>query len=241
MLGKTKMDATEKVGVRLQPQNKWYRYIALAQMIVFAVMHLVLGMYFAFVSSEYVNHPGFTANIKAHRNLDQICAIVCFVLFVVGLRVFYGLMKHKKITVLYYVYMAVAAILPVVYLVVSDAYVFNAILEILETGYPEFFEGEETSWITYCVGVEFGAWANGGEITNESEIVLDYLSRIGAEAGAVVALADFDLSGLINEFRADMYVWNKFELFAIINAVLSVVFAVCGFIFLPFKKKATEK
>ena len=98
MLGKTKVETTEKTGVRLQPQNKWYRYVALTQMIVFAVMHLILGMYFAFVTSEYANHPGFAATIKAHRNMDQICAIICFALFAVGLSCFYGLMKHKKLS-----------------------------------------------------------------------------------------------------------------------------------------------
>lgn len=237
MLGKTKVETNEKVGARLQsPKNKWYRYVALVQMIVFAVMHLILGMYFAFVSSEYANHPGFTAKIDAHRNMDQICAIICFALVVVGLRCFYGLMKQKKISVLYYIYMAVSAVLPILYIAMSGNYINDAMVAVLEEGFPEFFEGEETGWITYWVGIEFGAWANGGDITYESEIILDYLSRIGEEAGAVVALGDFNLRGLLNEFRADMYVWNRFELYSIINAALTAVFAVLGIVFLPFKK-----
>lgn len=242
MLGKTKVESTEKGGVRLQAKNnKWYRYVALTQMVVFAVMHLVLGMYFAFVSSEYANHPGFTAKIDAHRIMDQIFAIVCFVLFVVGLRCFYGLMKQKKISVLYYVYMAVSAVLPILYIAMSGNFVADAMVAVLEEGYPEFLEGDETGWIAYWVGIEYGAWANGGDITYESEIILDYLSRIGEEAGAVVALSNFNLNGLLKEFRADMYVWNTFEIYAIINAVLSVVFAVCGIFFLPLKKSKLFK
>ena len=237
MFGKTKMDVTEKEGVRLQsPKNKWYKYIALVQMAIFAVVHLVLGIYFAFVSSEYANHPVFTANIQAHRYLDQICAIACFALFVVGLRCFFGLVKDKKISVLYYVYLAVSAVLPILYLVVSGNLVMDAMMSVLEEGYPEFLEGEETGWMVYCVGIEFGAWANGGEITYESEIIADYLGRIGEEVGAWVALSDFNLSGLISELRADVHAWNKFEMFSLINAVLSVVFAVCGIFFLPLKK-----
>lgn len=242
MLGKTKVETTEKARVRLQPQNnKWYRHVALVQMIVFAVIHLVLGMYFAFVSSEYANHPGFAAKIDEHRILDQICAIVCFVLFAVGLRCFYGLLKQKKISVLYYVYMAVSAVLPILYIAMSGNYITDAMVGILEEGYPEFFEGDETGWITFWVGVEFGIWPNGGEITYESELVLDYLSRIGEEAGAVVALDDFNLSGLLGAFRADMYVWNRFELYSIINAVATAVFVVCGIFFLPLKKSKLFK
>lgn len=237
MLGKTKVETTEKAGVRLQPRNnKWYRYVAMTQMIVFAVMHLILGMYFAFVTSEYANHPGFAAKVETHRNLDQLCAVICFALFVVGLRCFYSLMKFKKISVLYYIYMAISAILPIVYIAVSGSLITDAMVAILEEGYPEFLEGEETSWMVYWIGIEFGAWANGGEITNESEIILDYLSRIGEEAGAVVTLGEFNLKGLLGALKDDMYVWNRFELYAIINAVVSAVFIALGFIFHPVKK-----
>lgn len=236
MLGKTKVDTTEKGGVRLQSKNnKWYRYTAQVQMLVFAVMHLVLGMYFAFVSSEYANHPGFTAKIEGHRNLDQICAIVCFVLFVLGLRSFLGLRKTKKISALYYVYMAVSAVLPFVYLFMSANYVVDAMMGLLNESIA--IEGQaDTNEIVFWAGIEFGAWANGGDITTESEIILDYLSKIGEEAYAWVNLADFNFGGLIKLFRIDMYSWNKFELFAIINAVVTVAFVVCGFVFLPLKK-----
>lgn len=237
MLGKTKVETTEKAGARLQPQNnKWYRYVALTQMIVFAAMHLILGMYFAFVTSEYANHPGFAAKIEAHRNMDQICAIICFAFFAVGLSCFYGLMKHKKISVLYYIYMAVSAVLPIVYIAVSGNLITDAMMTVLEEGYFEFFEGEETSEMVYWIGIEFGAWANGGEITNESEIILEYLSRIGEEAGEIVALGDFNLKGLLGALRDDMYVWNRFELYSIINAALSAVFIVLGVVFRPVKK-----
>ncbi|MBR4290659.1 MAG: hypothetical protein IKT52_08475 [Oscillospiraceae bacterium] len=205
-------------------------------MIVFAVMYLILGMYFAFVTSEYANHPGFAATIKAHRNMDQIFAIVCFALFVVGLRCFYGLMKQKKIPALYYVYMAISAVLPILYIAMSDNFITDAMVSILEEGYPEFLEGEDGGWMVYWIGVEFGAWANGGEITFDSEIVVDYLSRIGHEPGVWVDFADFNLSGLLAEFRADMNTWNKFEVYSIVNASLSVVFVVCGIFFLPLKK-----
>lgn len=242
MLGKTKVDMAEKSGVRLpSPKNKWYRYVALVQMIVFAVMHLVLGMYFAFVSSEYANHPGFTAKIEAHRNMDQICAIICFALFAVGLRCFYGLLKHKKIPVVYYVYMAVSAVLPVLYIAMSGNYITDGMVAILEQGYPEFFEGEDTGWMAYWIGVEFGAWANGGEITYESEIVLDYLSRIGEEPGAWVALSDFNFNGLLNAFRADLDSWNKFEVYSVINIAVSAVFVAGGIFFLPLEKSKLFK
>ena len=227
----------------LGKNNKWYRYVTQAQLIVFAVMHLILGMYFAFVSTVYANHPGFAAKIEDHRNLDQICAIICFVLFVVGLRIFGDLRKNKKISVLYYIYMAVSAVLPFVYLAMSDKYITDAMMETLIAGYPEVIvEGKgDANWITFWSGVEFGAWANGGEITNESQIILDYLSNIGVEAGAQVEMAEFDLGGLLAQFRAEMYSWNKFELYAIINVVVSVVFAVGGIVFLPLKKfKKTE-
>ncbi len=237
MLGKTKMETTEKAGVRLQSQNnKWYRYVAMTQMIVFAVMHLILGMYFAFVTSEYANHPGFAAKIEMHRNMDQICAIICFALFAMGLRCFYSLMKFKKLSVMYFVYMAVSAILPIVYIAISDNLVLDAMMAALEEGNPEFFEGAETREVVYWIGIEFGAWTNGGEITQESNEILDYLRRIGEEADTIVALGDFNLKGLLGEFRNDLNVWNRFELYSIINAALSAVFIVLGFIFHPVKK-----
>lgn len=222
----------------LGKNNKWYRYVTQAQLILFAVMHLILGVYFAFVTTVYANHPGFAAKIEDHRNLDQICAIICFVLFVLGLRFFGDLRKSKKISVLYYIYMAVSAVLPFVYLAMSDKYITDTMMETLIASYPEVIaEGKgDASWITFWTGVEFGAWANGAEITHESQIIADYLKGIGVEAGAQVELANFDLSGLLAQLRADMYSWTKFEMYAIINVVATVVFAVGGIVFLPFKK-----
>lgn len=240
MLGKTKMDTTEKSGAKLQGKNnKWYRSVAQVQLLVFAAMHLILGMYFAFVSSVYANHPGFTAEIKAHRYMDQICAIVCFVLFVLWLRLFLGLRKNKKISVLYYIGMAVSAVLPFVYIAMSDKYILDTMMETLVVGYPEVIvDGQgDASWIAFWTGIEFGAWANGAEITHESQIITDYLSNIGVEAGTQVEMAKFDLAGLLAQLRNDMYNWNKFELYAIINAAVTAVFAVAGVIFLPLKKK----
>lgn len=222
----------------LGKNNKWYRYITQAQVIVFAVMHLILGMYFAFVTTEYANHPGFAAKIEEHRNLDQICAIICFVLFVLGLRFFGELRKIKKISVLYYVYMVVSAILPFVYLAMSDMFLVDAMKDTLIAGYPEVIvEGKgDASWITFWTGVEFGAWTNGAEITHESQIITDYLKNIGVEAGAIVDMAEFDLSGLLAQLKVDMYSWNKFEVYSIINAVVTVVFAAGAVVFLPLKK-----
>ena len=230
------VEVTEKGGVRLQPKNhKWYRVISLVQMAVFAAMHLVLGLYFAFISSEYVNHPGFTTRIEAHRNLDQICAIVCFALFVIGLRLFYGLLKQKKISALYYVYMAVSALLPIAYLLISSVCVTNAMAEVLNEVVA--IDGQaDTNELVFWGGIEFGAWANGGEYTVEHDKIFDYLARIGEEAYAWVDLSDFNMSGLVRELRNEMYNWYKFELYAIVNAVLSVAFVVCGAIFLPKKK-----
>lgn len=239
MLGKTKMDTTEKSGARLQGKNnKWYRNIAQVQLLVFAAMHLILGVYFAFVNSEYANHPGFAAKIEDHRNLDQICAIVCFALFVLCLRLFFGLLKDKKISLLYYICMAVSAVLPFVYLSMSDMYIVDAMKETLVAGYPEVIvEGKgDANWIVFWTGVEYGAWANGGEITHESEIIVDYLSKIGVEAGAQVDMATFDLGGVLAQLRNDMYSWNKFELYSIINAAVTAVFVVDGIVFLPLKK-----
>jgi len=201
-------------------------------------MHLILGIYFAFVSSEYANHPGFTAKIENHRNLDQIFAIVCFVLFVLWLRLFLGLKKDKKVSLLYYIGMAVSAALPVVYIAMSDKFIVDAMMETLVAGYPEVIvEGQgNANWIVFWTGVEFGAWANGAEITHESQVIVDYLSKIGVEAGAQVEMAKFDLGGLLAQFRTEMYSWNKFELYAIINVVVTAVFVACGIVFLPLKK-----
>lgn len=218
MLGKTKM-AEAQSGAKLQANNKWYRYVTQAQVLVFAAMYLILGMYFAFVSSEYANHPGFTAKIKDHRNLDQIFAVAYFVLVAFCLGFFVGLRKYKKISVLYYVCMAAAAVLPFVYFALSDAYITSAMKDTLVAGYPEVIvEGKgDANWITFWAGIEYGAWANGGEITHESQAIADYLSKIGVEAGAQVELAKFDLGGLLAQFRNEMYSWNKFELYAIIS------------------------
>ena len=236
MLGKTKVDATEKVGARLPAKNKWYRPVALVQMGIFAAMHLILGMYFAFVSSEYINHPGFTTKIEQHRNMDQICAIICFALFVIGLRLLFGLLKQKKISIVYYIYLAVSAVLPLVYLAMSGNYVVDAMMEIMNETVA--IDGQaDTNELVFWTGIEFGAWVNGADVSTESEIILDYLSRIGEEAYAWVNLSDFNLSGLIGEFRNDMYAWNKFEVYSIINVVLSAAFAVLGVVFLPLKKR----
>lgn len=243
MLGKTELDTTEKGGARLQTKNnKWYRYIALAQMLVFAVIHLVLGMYFAFVSAEYANHTGFTAKVEAHRYLDQIFAIVCFALFVLDLRLFLGLKKNKKISLLYYICMVVSAVLPFAYLLISDKVIVNAMTEILTTGYPEVIvEGQgNANWIVFWTGVEYGAWSNGGEITHESQAIVDYLSKVGVDSGAQVELAKFDLSGVLAQLRAEIHSWNKFELYTIINAAVTAVFTVCAAIFIPLGKKVKE-
>lgn len=238
MVGKTKMD-----GPKLQAKNnKWYRYITLAQLLVFAAMHLILGMYFAFVSSIYANHPGFTAKIAEHKRLDTVFAVVCIVLFVLWLRLFLDLKKNKKISVLYYISMAVSAVLPFAYLGMSSTCLADAMRDTLVAGYPEVIvDGVgDASWITFWSGVEFGAWANGGEITHESQVIADYLSKIGVEAGAQVELAKFDMGGLLAQFRNEMYAWNKFEVYAIINAVVTAAFVACGIVFLPLKKFAKK-
>lgn len=232
MAGTTKVDATQKGGARLQAKNnKWYRYVSLVQMAVFAAMHLILGIYFAFISSEYVNHPGFTTKIAAHRNLDQICAIVCFALFVIGLRLFMGLQKQKRVSFLYYIYLAVSAALPILYLVMSNGLVVDAMIEILNESTAIDGEAEVNELVKWA-GIEFGKWSNDVD----PEEILDCIARIGEEADAWVNMADFNMSGLISYFRNSMYNWNKFELYTIINAVLSVVFGVCGAILLPKKK-----
>mgnify|MGYP006923403281 CR=1 FL=1 len=54
MLGKTKMDGTPKGGTKLQTKNnKWCRYVVQAQTLVFAAMHLILGVYFVIVFLAY--------------------------------------------------------------------------------------------------------------------------------------------------------------------------------------------
>ena len=244
MLGKTKVDGAQEGGVKLQAKNnKWYRYIVQVQLLAFAVMHLILGMYFAFVSSEYANHPGFSAKIEDHRNMDQICAVICFVLFVLWLRLFLGLKKDKKISVTYYIGLVVSAALPFVYLVMSDNYIIDAMKETVAANYPELFvEGKgSVNDITFWAGFEFGMWQNSADFTSESQLILDYLAKIGAENGAQVELAKFDMAALIEEFRIAKYSWNKFELYAIINAVVSAVFAACTIIFIPLKQSKLAK
>ena len=244
MLGKTKMDGAQAGGVKLQAKNnKWYRYIAQAQLIVFAVVHLILGMYFAFVSSEYANHPGFTTRIEDHRNMDQIFAIICFVLVILWVGLFVSLKKDKKISAMYYIGMAVAAVFPFVYLVASNNYVVDAMRDTLLASYPELFvEGAgNVNEITFWAGFEFGMWQNSSEMSGESQIVLDYISKIGAQSGTTVELAKFDVAGLVQAFRNAKYGWNKFELYAIINAVLSVAFMACSVFFIPMKESKLLK
>lgn len=244
MLGKTKIDGALKGGAKLQAKNnKWYRYIVQVQLLVFAVMHLILGIYFAFVSSEYANHPGFTARIEDHRNMDQIFAIVCFVLFVLWLCLFMGVRKNKKISLLYYIGMVVSVVVPFVYLAMSDNYVIDAMKETIAAGYPELFvDGKgSVNEITFWAGFEFGMWQNGSEITSESQIVLDCLSKIGVESGAEIELAKFDMAGLVDHFRVVKYNWNTFELYAILNAVVSAAFVACTIIFVPLKQSKLAK
>lgn len=237
MLGKT--DVAQNAGARLGAKNnKAYRVVVLAQLLVFAAMYLILGMYFAFVSTEYANHPGFAAKIKDHRNMDQIFAIIYFVLFILSCTLFGSLKKNKKISVLYYVAMAVAAVLPFVYNAMSNGYIVDAMRETLVAGYPDVIvDGKgDAGWITFWTGIEYGAWANGTELTHESQVIVDYLKNIGVEAGAQVDMAEFDLAGLLAQLRNDMYSWNKFEMYAIINAVVSVAFAACTAFLIPLKK-----
>ena len=239
MLGKTKTDGAQNAGARLGAKNnKAYRVITQVQLLVFAAMYLVLGLYFAFVSTEYANHISFTARIEDHRNMDQIFAVIYFVLFVLSCGLFGSLKKDKKISVLYYVCMAVAAVAPFVYNAMSNNYIVDTMKDIMMTGYPEIIEDGkgDASWITFWTGIEYGAWTNGSEITHESQIIVDYLKNIGVEAGAQVDMAEFDLAGLLAQLRNDMYNWNTFSLYAIINAVVSVAFAVGAALLIPLKK-----
>lgn len=239
MLGKTKMDGAQNAGAKLGAKNnKWYRRVTRVQLLVFAAMYLILGMYFAFVTTEYANHPGFAATIEAHRNMDQIFAVIYFALFITCCGLFGSLRKGKQISVLYYVVMAAAAVLPFVYCAMSDSYIVETMRDNLVEKYPEVIvDGKgDAGWITFWTGIEFGAWANGGEITHESQVIVDYLKNIGVEAGAEVEIAKFDLGGLLAQLKNEMYSWNKFELYAIINAVLSVAFGVCTAIMIPLKK-----
>ena len=225
----------------LGKNNKWYRGILQVQLIVFAAMHLILGMYFAFVSSMYANHPGFSAKIEDHRNLDQIFAIVCFVLFVLWLNQFMAVRKNKKVSVLYYISMVVSVALPFVYFAMSDAYIVEAMRATLETNYTDIFAAGkgEADAVAYWAGFEYGLWAEGAEAAHDS--IVAYLGNIGVESGAEVELAKFDLAGLIDQFRDAKESWNKFELYAIINAAVSAVFVVCTVIFVPLKKSKLFK
>jgi hypothetical protein len=243
MLGKTKTDVAQAGGMKLQAKNnKWYRYLLHAQLLVFAVVHFVLGMYFAFVTSEYANHPGFAATIKDHRNMDQICAIICFVLFALWLRCFLGMLKDKKISVLYYIAMAVSVVLPFVYTAMSDSYILDAMRNVLAGDAELIIDGVgNVNEITFWTGLNYGMWINSAEFTSESQLVLDYLGKLSLESGAEMELAKFDLKALLDMFRVDKYSWNKFELYAIINAVVSVAFVAGTAILVPLKKNLLTK
>jgi len=266
MLGKTK-DGAQATGARLQAKNnKWYRYVAQVQVLAFAVMHLILGVYFAFVSSEYANNAGFTGQLstyrgmietnlkanlldiceilervceqlEAHLYMDQICAIICFVLVALWLDMFGNLRKNKNISVLYYVGMAVSVVLPFVYMAMSHSYIVSAMTDALKADQGLLVEGVgNANDIVFWTGIKFGSWVNTAEMTAESQIVLDYLRKLGVESGKEIALADFDLSGLLTLLRNDKYNWNIFALYSYVNAALSVAFVACTAVFVPLKK-----
>lgn len=225
----------------LGKNNKLYRGILQVQVLVFAAVQLILGMYFAFVSTEYANHPGFTAKIEDHRNLDQIFAVVCFVLFCLLLSQFMTVRKDKKVSLIYYISMVAVVALPFVYFVMSDKCIVDAMRATLETNYADIFPAGkgEADAITYWAGFEFGLWTEGAEAMHDS--IVGYLGNIGVESGAEVELAKFDLAGVIDQFRDVKDNWNKFELFAIINTAVSAVFVVCTVIFVPLKSKLLKK
>ena len=225
----------------LGKNNKLYRGILQVQVLLFAAVYLILGMYFAFVSSMYANHPGFTAKIEDHRNMDQIFAVISFVLIGFMLSQFMAVRREKKVSLVYYVGMVVAAALPFVYCAMSNSYIVEAMQATLETNYSDVFAAGkgEADTVVYWVGFEFGLWAEGAEAVKDS--IVSYLGNIGVESGAEVELAKFDLAGLIDQFRDVKESWNKFELFAIINAAVSAVFVICTAIFVPLKSKLFKK
>lgn len=272
MLGKTKVDGAQKSGPKLQARNnKWYRYLTQTHLLLFVAMHLILGIYFAFVSTEYANHAGFTGQLDAFRKMgetqlkkeemdlyaqtlricepleanlqfEQICATICFVLVILWLGAFGTLRKHKEIPALYYVGLVVSAVLPFVYTVISLNYAADAMTQVLISDKTLIVDGMGNSTdIVFWTGVKYGSWANTAEITRDSEFVLDYLNQLGVEKDTMVELAKFDLRGLLAQLREEKHNWDTYELYAILNAVVSAAFMAGAIFFIPLKQSKLAK
>jgi len=235
----------EKVGYRITESGRslekrnWFKYVVHSQLIVFMVMHLILGLYLAFVNTKYANFPGYAEkerfNIKDHQQLDTICAIICFALVAIGLRIHISIKRYQRIPLVYYGYIAVAAALPLIYVMMSNMHVTNSLTNYL-LKVKEFRSGEgNINNVVYEAGIRMGVWDKKAVIADD--VIKGYVSAMGENMGEIVKIKSLDLGTLVREMRAQTEVWNKFELYSIINLAVSVIFLV-GAIFIPGKKKA---
>lgn len=234
MARKSTKEATNLVsnaGPRLS-NKKWYNYVVHTQLFLFVAMHLVLGIYLAFVSTEYANKQVYTAKIDNHQKLDQIFAIACFLMVGVALNIHSKMKLIKKIPVRYYIYMGVAAVLPLAYVILSSMIVNGAVRENLDTLFTTGVGN--TEYIVYYAGIELGTWTPADTVTWDA--IGAYLTEIGEDLFQSVKLDNFDLGGVVKQMRTELYGWNMFEMFSFINLGVSAVMIVCS-IFIPRQKK----
>jgi len=233
---------SSKNGARLS-NKKWYNYIVHTQLFVFMAMHLVLGIYLAFVSTEYANKQMFTAKIDDHQKLDQIFAVACFVMVGFALNVHSKLKKIKKIPVRYYVYMGISAVLPLAYVLISNMVAEGAVVEAIKPELTEMGamtkEGKAyVDYVVYCSGIEVGVWTPANF---KMDLLSPYFAEIGEKARTWVLFDSVDVGGIVKMMRNELYGWDGFALFSYINAGVSALFLACGIVIPMSAKPKSEK
>ena len=231
-----------KNGARLS-NKKWYNYIVHTQLFVFMAMHLILGLYLAFVSTEYANKQVFTAKIDDHQKLDQIFAIACFVMAGFALNVHSKLKKIKKIPVRYYIYMGISALLPLAYVLISNMVAGGAVIEAIKPDLTEAGamtkEGKAyIDYVLYYSGIDVGVWTPADF---NMGLLNPYFAEIGEKAHTWVLFDNVDVSGIVELMRNKLYGWDKFALYSYINLGVSALFLGCGVAVSMSAKPKTEK
>ena len=231
-------DLSGKNGARLS-NKKWYNYIVHTQLFLFAAVQLILGVYLAFVSTEYANTRVYTAKLDSHQKLDQIFAIACFVMAGMALNVHGKMKKIKKIPVRYFVYMGISAVLPLAYMLLSNMIVGNEVAEAIK---PELADmgmlaangDARAEYVVYCAGLEMGSWTPADSVT--WDMLGAYLTPIGEKLFTWVPFSNIDISSIAVQMRNEMYGWDMYAMSSWINLGVSALFIACS-ILIPRQKK----
>ena len=114
------------------PRLRWFNNIVRTEIFVFAALQLIVALYFAFVTTEYANHPIYAATLPNGKWLytkdipmqplvDQLFAILFFVLAGMALAVNGKVKKtNGKAPKLFYIYLIASGVLSIAYLAVSE-------------------------------------------------------------------------------------------------------------------------